>query len=259
MAHVNVPEARLITVKPWDKSVMKAVEKAIREADLGLNPQTDGDIIRVPLPPLTEERRKEFVKVARKYGEECKVTIRKARHASRSTCSTRAKRDGGAFGGRSGLLGEEEDRGDRRGGEQARGGALVGRGKEKDILEGVRTAVAGAGASAGGAREAARAPVREQQRGAGAGGSAGAGAEAARAEAEEPSKAACSSAPRKFVALDAETCSLDRANWSSWPPHLDTPSTDEILFQISGRSESVSHAAQPAVGPERRRPPTRAQ
>jgi ribosome recycling factor len=80
MAHVNVPEARLITVKPWDKSAMKAVEKAIREADLGLNPQTDGDIIRVPLPPLTEERRKEFVKVARRYGEECKVTIRKARH-----------------------------------------------------------------------------------------------------------------------------------------------------------------------------------
>ncbi len=80
MAHVNVPEARLITVKPWDKSVIKAVEKAIREADLGLNPQPDGDIIRVPLPPLTEERRKEFVKVARKYGEECKVSIRKARH-----------------------------------------------------------------------------------------------------------------------------------------------------------------------------------
>ncbi|MEO8798354.1 MAG: ribosome-recycling factor, partial [Polyangiaceae bacterium] len=67
-------------VKPWDKSAMKAVEKAIRESDLGLNPQADGDIIRVPLPPLTEERRKEFVKVARKYGEECKVTIRKARH-----------------------------------------------------------------------------------------------------------------------------------------------------------------------------------
>ena len=80
MAHVNVPEPRLITVKPWDKSVIKAVEKAIREADLGLNPQPDGDIIRVPLPPLTEERRKEFVKIARKYGEECKVTVRKARH-----------------------------------------------------------------------------------------------------------------------------------------------------------------------------------
>jgi len=80
MAHVNVPEPRLITVKPWDKTAVKAVEKALRENDLGLNPMTDGDLIRLPLPPLTEERRKEFVKVARKYGEECKVTIRKARH-----------------------------------------------------------------------------------------------------------------------------------------------------------------------------------
>jgi ribosome recycling factor len=80
MAHVNVPEPRLLTVKPWDKTQIKAVEKAIREGDLGLNPQTDGDIIRIPLPPLTEERRREFVKIAKKYGEECKVTIRKARH-----------------------------------------------------------------------------------------------------------------------------------------------------------------------------------
>ena len=80
MAHVNVPEARLITVKPWDKTAIKPVEKALRESDLGLNPQTDGDLIRIPLPPLTEERRKEFVKIGRKYGEECKVSIRKARH-----------------------------------------------------------------------------------------------------------------------------------------------------------------------------------
>jgi ribosome recycling factor len=80
MAHVNVPEPRLITVKPWDKTAVKAVEKALRENDLGLNPMTDGDLIRLPLPPLTEERRKEFVKIARKYGEECKVSIRKARH-----------------------------------------------------------------------------------------------------------------------------------------------------------------------------------
>ncbi|MGH7285756.1 MAG: ribosome recycling factor [Polyangiaceae bacterium] len=80
MANISVPEPRLITVKPWDKSQIKPVEKAIRESDLGLNPQPDGDIIRVPLPPLTEERRKEFVKISRKYGEECKVTIRKARH-----------------------------------------------------------------------------------------------------------------------------------------------------------------------------------
>jgi ribosome recycling factor len=80
MAHVNVPEPRLITIKPWDKTQIKAVEKALRESDLGLNPQADGDIIRVPLPPLTEERRKEFVKIARKYSEECKVAIRKVRH-----------------------------------------------------------------------------------------------------------------------------------------------------------------------------------
>ena len=80
MAHVNIPEPRLITVKPWDKTQVKAVEKALRESDLGLSPQIDGDLLRIPLPPLTEERRKEFVKIARKYGEECKVSIRKARH-----------------------------------------------------------------------------------------------------------------------------------------------------------------------------------
>jgi ribosome recycling factor len=80
MAHVSIPEPRLLTVKPWDRSQVKAVEKALRESDLGLNPQVDGDLVRIPLPPLTEERRKEFVKIARKYGEECKVGIRKSRH-----------------------------------------------------------------------------------------------------------------------------------------------------------------------------------
>ena len=80
MAHINVPEPRLITIKPWDKTQVKAVEKAVRESDLGLNPQADNDIVRIPLPPLTEERRKEFVKIAKKYGEECKVAVRKARH-----------------------------------------------------------------------------------------------------------------------------------------------------------------------------------
>jgi ribosome recycling factor len=80
MAHINIPEPRLITVKPWDKSAVKAVDKALRESDLGLNPQIDGDVVRIPLPPLTEDRRKEFVKIARKYGEDCKVGIRAARH-----------------------------------------------------------------------------------------------------------------------------------------------------------------------------------
>ncbi len=80
MAHINIPEPRLITVKPWDRTAVKAVEKALRESDLGLNPQVDGDFVRIPLPPLTEERRKDFVKIARKYGEDCKVALRKARH-----------------------------------------------------------------------------------------------------------------------------------------------------------------------------------
>lgn len=80
MATVTVPDARLITVKPWDKSQVKAVESAIRESDLGLNPQVDGELIRIPIPALSEERRKDLVKVAKKHGEECKVAIRKARH-----------------------------------------------------------------------------------------------------------------------------------------------------------------------------------
>ena len=79
MATINVPEPRLLTVKPWDKSAMKVVEKAIREAELGLNPSADGDMIRVPIPALTEERRKEMVKIAKKHGEEGKVAIRNAR------------------------------------------------------------------------------------------------------------------------------------------------------------------------------------
>jgi ribosome recycling factor len=80
MATVGVPEPRLLTVKPWDKSQVQAVEKAIRESDLGLNPQVDGELIRIPVPALSEERRKELVKVAKKQGEECKVSVRKARH-----------------------------------------------------------------------------------------------------------------------------------------------------------------------------------
>ncbi len=80
MASVNVPEARMLVIKPWDKSQVKAIEKAIRESDLGLNPQTDGDIIRVPMPALTEERRKDLVKLARRVGEDAKVAVRKARH-----------------------------------------------------------------------------------------------------------------------------------------------------------------------------------
>jgi ribosome recycling factor len=76
---VAAPEAQLLTVQPWDKSLLGAVEKAILTAGLGLNPSNDGNIIRVPLPPLTEERRKELVKIVHKLAEEGKIAIRHAR------------------------------------------------------------------------------------------------------------------------------------------------------------------------------------
>jgi ribosome recycling factor len=95
MANINVADARMLTVKPWDRGTLKAVEKAIREANLGLNPSVDNDILRVPLPPLTEERRREFVKLGKKYGEECKVVIRKSRHDAMDMLN-QVESDGGA-------------------------------------------------------------------------------------------------------------------------------------------------------------------
>ena len=81
---VAAPEPRLLTVQPWDKSLMAAVEKAIMTADLGLNPANDGTIIRIPLPPLTEERRKELVKIVHKLAEEGRIAVRHAREDARS-------------------------------------------------------------------------------------------------------------------------------------------------------------------------------
>jgi ribosome recycling factor len=80
MATISVPEPRLLTVKAWDKSQVHAIEKALRESDLGLNPQVDSELIRIPIPPLSEERRKDMVKLAKKQAEECRVAIRHARH-----------------------------------------------------------------------------------------------------------------------------------------------------------------------------------
>jgi ribosome recycling factor len=80
MAAIGVPEPRMLTVKPWEKGQVDAIDRAIRDSGLGLNPQVDGDLIRVPVPPLSEERRKELVKVAKKHGEDCKIAIRKSRH-----------------------------------------------------------------------------------------------------------------------------------------------------------------------------------
>ena len=76
---VGAPEARLLTVQVWDKSMVKAVEKAIREAGLGLNPSADGQMVRVPMPDLSEERRKELAKVAAKYAEVGRVAVRNVR------------------------------------------------------------------------------------------------------------------------------------------------------------------------------------
>lgn len=76
---VSVPDARTLSVSVWDKGLAKNVEKALRESDLGLNPMSDGQLIRIPIPPLSEERRKELVKIAGKYAEQGKVAIRNIR------------------------------------------------------------------------------------------------------------------------------------------------------------------------------------
>jgi ribosome recycling factor len=79
VASVSAPEPRLLTVQPWDRGLIGAVEKAIQAADLGLNPSNDGIIVRVPLPPLTEERRKELVRVVHKLAEEGRIAVRHTR------------------------------------------------------------------------------------------------------------------------------------------------------------------------------------
>jgi ribosome recycling factor len=88
MASISTPDPRTITIKPWDKSVVPAIEKAIRTSDLGVNPIHDGDMVRIPIPSLTEDRRKDLVKIAKKNGEECKVAIRGARRESREMLET---------------------------------------------------------------------------------------------------------------------------------------------------------------------------
>jgi len=79
VASVNVPEPRMISVQVWDRGVVKAVDKAIREAGLGLNPQTEGQVIRVPIPELNEERRRELTRVAAKYAEDARIAVRHVR------------------------------------------------------------------------------------------------------------------------------------------------------------------------------------
>lgn len=79
VASISVPESRLITIQPWDKTILGSIEKAILKSELGLTPMNDGKILRIAIPPLTEERRKELVKVARKMAEEGKIAVRNQR------------------------------------------------------------------------------------------------------------------------------------------------------------------------------------
>jgi len=131
MASISVPEARLITVKVFDRSQISAVERAIQMAQLGVNPSNDGELIRIPMPPLTEERRKELVKVARSKGEDCRVVIRKARHECKDMIDTLEK--DGEIGG------DEADRGKKEMEDITKAGNTrvdeIVAAKEKDILE----------------------------------------------------------------------------------------------------------------------------
>ena len=79
VSNISVPEPRLLTVQVWDESLINLVESKIRNSDLGLNPMLEGNLIRIPIPELSEERRIELVKIASKYSEECKVSIRNVR------------------------------------------------------------------------------------------------------------------------------------------------------------------------------------
>jgi ribosome recycling factor len=95
LASINVPEARMAVIKPYDAGQLRALEKAIRDSDLGLNPSNDGQIIRVVIPQLSEERRREMVKVARGKGEDARVTIRSIRRKAMDELH-RIVRDGDA-------------------------------------------------------------------------------------------------------------------------------------------------------------------
>jgi ribosome recycling factor len=79
LASINTPDSRTLTIQPWDKTALGAIEKALLKSDLGLTPTNDGSIIRISIPPLTEERRTELVKLTKKFGEEAKVAIRNIR------------------------------------------------------------------------------------------------------------------------------------------------------------------------------------
>jgi ribosome recycling factor len=93
VATISVPEARLVVIQPWDKSTIGDIEKAIQKSELSVNPSNDGKVIRINIPPLTEERRKEYVKVAKNMAEQCRVSIRNVRRDANDELK-KAEKDG---------------------------------------------------------------------------------------------------------------------------------------------------------------------
>lgn len=93
VASVSVADPRLIVVKPWEKRLIPDIEKVIRDANLGINPSSDGDVVRLPIPALTQERRKELTKVVKRIGEEARVAVRNCRRDAREMVEA-AKKDG---------------------------------------------------------------------------------------------------------------------------------------------------------------------
>ena len=91
---VAAPEPRLLTITPWDKSLLKEIDRGLRESDLGLNPSNDGSIIRIPIPALTEERRREFVKHLHKIAEEARIAVRQARKDANDEVKASQKKEG---------------------------------------------------------------------------------------------------------------------------------------------------------------------
>jgi len=91
IASITIPESRLIVIQPWDKTMLEPIEKAIQKANLGISPANDGNVIRISIPPLTEERRKEMVKVVKKMGEECKIALRNIRREANEALKKQEK------------------------------------------------------------------------------------------------------------------------------------------------------------------------
>jgi len=91
---VSAPEPRLLTIQPWDKGLLKEIERGLHDSGLGLNPSNDGVLIRIPIPPLTEERRREYVKSLNKLTEEARVTVRSARKDANDDVKARQKKEG---------------------------------------------------------------------------------------------------------------------------------------------------------------------